>query len=333
MDFGGKRAIFLHGMWRSGSTYVWSRFRELNQTYCYYEPLHPRLGRLHANNIAKDTQDVMEANAHPRMASPYFEEFGPLINRRGVRGYCRRLAYHPYVLTQADEDPLLERHISSLIEIACQMGRRPVLGFNRSCLRLAWLRSRFSAWHLYIDRDPLDILGSYCRHVGQGNYDYFTAWMLTIEKNAKYPIFRPLAERISLRLWPLGRLIKPKRYYPMIIDQLSEGEIYFLVHYMWVVCALHSLSYCDEVLDMNGDNRASITKAIQEQVALPVSFETLKLSAIDESKLSDWQIAVEDEVRSTILQRVPRDFFEGAEVRRKLRKLSPRKAQVLESYL
>ena len=39
-----KKVIFIHGMFRSSSTYFWNKFRTM--AHCYYEPFHPDLARL-----------------------------------------------------------------------------------------------------------------------------------------------------------------------------------------------------------------------------------------------------------------------------------------------
>lgn len=93
-----RSAVFLHGMWRSGSTFLWSRFRESSDAYCFYEPLHHSLSKLTAKRIAQDTVEQITASRHPAMDRPYFAEFAPLIDRKGVRHYQRRLAYDRFAL-------------------------------------------------------------------------------------------------------------------------------------------------------------------------------------------------------------------------------------------
>src|SRR5262249_21846978 len=44
-------AVFLHGGWRCGSTYIWSRFRDCAGTLCFYEPFHEILARCTARKV------------------------------------------------------------------------------------------------------------------------------------------------------------------------------------------------------------------------------------------------------------------------------------------
>ena len=39
------KIIFLHGFWRSSSTYFWNKFRSFDKTISFYEPFHENLDR------------------------------------------------------------------------------------------------------------------------------------------------------------------------------------------------------------------------------------------------------------------------------------------------
>ena len=64
-------------MFRAGSTYMFSKFRENKKFWTYYEPLHHNLVRL-----KKDSLDIFEydenatkAMKHPKLTKPHFYEF------------------------------------------------------------------------------------------------------------------------------------------------------------------------------------------------------------------------------------------------------------------
>ena len=64
-------------MLRSGSTYLFSRLRELDGLYCYYEPMHELVAWPSADVTRLDIEthtDKMEQLRHPEMQSPYFDE-------------------------------------------------------------------------------------------------------------------------------------------------------------------------------------------------------------------------------------------------------------------
>ena len=196
---GRQRPVFLHGMWRSGSTYLWSRFRAAPNACCFYEPLHHGLSKLTRERIERDTAERISGNRHPSLAEPYFAEFAPLIGRRGVRDFHRNLAYDRFVMRPGESHPALERYLSGLIGHAAARNRTPVLGFNRTGLRLAWMKDRFDAFNIYIDREPAAIWASYAAEAAKGNHAFFSMWLLVVEKNAGHPLLAPLVERSGAR--------------------------------------------------------------------------------------------------------------------------------------
>lgn len=260
------RPIFLHGMWRSGSTYLWSRFRTASNTRCFYEPLHHGLAKLTHARIERDTPEQIGANRHPILSTPYFDEFAPLIDRRGVRGYHRSLAYDRYVLSPDQDHTRLERYISGLLAHAAGEGRQAVLGFNRTGLRLAWLRARFDAYHIHIEREPIAIWASYAAEKSKGNHAFFSMWLSILEKNASHPLFAPLIERLQLRPTILDQL-NGKRRRHQVIDAMSEDESYFLIFYLWLACNGHARSECDLLIDTGSAGSARYKKDVAAAIA------------------------------------------------------------------
>lgn len=243
------RPIFLHGAWRSGSTYYWSRFRALPETLCFYEPLHHGLAKLTPKRIGQGDTDAMAALHHPALSRPYFAEYAPLIHRRGVRTYRRSLAYDRFHLDPSEANPALERYIDTLLDQARQTGRRAVLGFNRSCGRVGWLKQRFDAFDIHIDREPASIWGSYAAEQAAGNDTFFSMWLRILEANQSHPLWAPLAERLKPR-GPLARhLTRTRKAHHARIGAMSTEDSYLLVFYAWLATAPTSMTACDLVID------------------------------------------------------------------------------------
>jgi hypothetical protein len=147
--------VFLHGGWRSCSTYVWSKFRALDGALAFYEPFHEALAGLTPQAIAADTAETSNLR-HPRMGAPYMAEFEDLLAvGGGVRGYRPRFAMDSYFMDADDEDPAQEAYVAGLIKHARSQGRTPVLGCCRSLGRAGWLRRRFGGVHITLMRDPI----------------------------------------------------------------------------------------------------------------------------------------------------------------------------------
>lgn len=146
-------AIFLHGGWRCASTYVWSRFRALPSTTCFYEPFSEHLASTRTRRIARDTAHRWDSR-HPPLGTPYRSEYLRLLRplRQGVPGYRERFALARYF---PRDDLAAERsYLSKLIEHASERGTHPVLGFSRSLARAALLKQTLGGYHIVIRRDP-----------------------------------------------------------------------------------------------------------------------------------------------------------------------------------
>jgi hypothetical protein len=148
-------AIFLHGGWRSASTYVWSRFRALPETACFFEPFDERLARCTPKRIGRDTAGSWDSR-HPLLGAPYRQEYLPLlrIGGRGVRGYREQLALARYFPSDQGVGPET-RYLSRLFRHARADGKQVVLGLCRSLARSAALRNSMGGYHIVVRRRPL----------------------------------------------------------------------------------------------------------------------------------------------------------------------------------
>jgi hypothetical protein len=271
------RPVFLHGAWRSGSTYYWSRFREVPTTLCFYEPLHHGLAKLTQERIARGGGDAMAALSHPALSAPYFAEYAPLIRSRGVHGYRSSLAYEHYHLEPDEPHPALHSYIDGLLGHAKRAGKRAVLGFNRSCGRVAWLKRRFGAFDIHIDREPAAIWASYAAERARGNNAFFSMWLRVLEANQEDPLWAPLADRLKPRGTIARRLTKMGPDHRRRIADMDETQGYLLVFYAWLATAPASMAACDLVIDDGLAHLPHYARRLEAQVEAGVGL-TLDLS-------------------------------------------------------
>lgn len=331
------KAIFLHGLWRCGSTYVWTKFRSHNETYCYYEPLQHGLAKLTEERIERVTPKDNDADNHPDTETPKLEEFRPLLQGRGPKGYHRAFCDHSYFLHNKSKSPKLKNYIKNLIDHAEQEGRRPVLGFNRSCLRSGWLNHNFSAYNLHIDRDPIELWHSYHRLLQKGNRTFFSAWMQMVEHNAKSPVFAPLAQEIPLRSGVQKYTSKAKRFYHKALENMSNEETYFMVYYLWAVCTLHSLSYAQDVLDMSrvteGDYTKHISETISANCGLPLDFSDAQRKPLSPKDIIPTHQDIEARVKDLLSSEIISAIQNPQQVQKHIHTLDERKASLLSSLI
>ncbi len=330
-----KAPVFLHGMWRSGSTYIWSRFRACPDTYCFYEPLNYGLNRLTRKRITRDTPERAAANSHPALSQPYFAEYAPLLKfPKGVKAFRKRMSYNNFVLPEDSADNRLRRYISRLIDYATAQNRTPVLGFNASDLRVGWMNRQFRPVSIHISRDPLAVWASYRRFMAEGNYTFFTAWMLIIEKNRYHPLFAPLAAQLHLRRRSKVLTENPKDFYRAALDAMSPADSYRVVFWLWLASTLHALGQCVGFIDMDRAGEPGYAQTCADMVAgkcgLNVTFEDFRAPAAVPDPGFD-HAAIEREVLQSFPAALPIFNRPGAQVN--LHRLAGRKQELISGLL
>ena len=339
LDTQNTTAVFLHGLWRSCTTYMWSRFRASPRAYCYYEPLHEGLVRLNPKRIANGTPDLMKASGHPVMAQPYFAEFTPLLRkRRGVKNYDASFAYDRYILHPDDCHPSLFKYISILINHATQQERIPVLGFNRSAFRMAWLKKHFNSWNLHIDRHPFDVWSSYEACRAKHNPYFFLYSLITLDHNSAHPVFAPLVARLPIRSSWQKLLTKQLHFYCNLIDNLSAEITYFMVFYIWLASCLHALTHSDQVFDMDCVHKdkycAYQTALIRDRCGLDVSFDEARPVHYNRNAFdNNLRQTIENEAISAFPVSEFLPYFDPIRVSTRLTELSEEKADFLSRTL
>ena len=332
---GGEPPVFLHGMWRSGSTYVWSRFRTLPQACCYYEPLHHGLARLTHARIRRDGAVEREGLRHPALEGGYFDEFAPLVGLRGVKRYSPAFAYDRYALTPEDRHEALRRYVAGLVDQAAGTGRQAVLGFNRTGLRMAWLKARFGSRDIHIDRDPARIWGSYVEQMRAGNYAFFVMWLTTVERNIRHPLMEPLADRLGLVRHPRPRDVPPKRFYRAFAESLRPEASFGLVLYLWALTTIHALGAADLVIDMDRaaepGYRGDCMEGVRNRCALAPDFGDMRAAPAAVLPGIDRR-AAEREIAALFPRRASADFSDGWAAHARLPSLTPAKAESLAGF-
>ncbi len=216
------RPIFIHAMWRTGSTYVWKKFRDDPSYRAYLEPLHECLGRNREEVQAASGPATRALLRHPPMDDFYFAEY-PFTPDGGVEYFQKSLSYERYCLGQTEEDEDLRRYIGKLNEYAARHGQRAVFQFNRALLRAGWLAENFFGVHVLLLRSPLGVWKSFksfeagyfqtriCTILGQNQskppIKYLTPWLdFPHEKretiDEEYDCYHSFAGKNEDRLYP-----------------------------------------------------------------------------------------------------------------------------------
>lgn len=298
--------VFLHGAWRCGSTYVWSRFRALPETLSYYEPFSEQLASCTSESILKYTEQAWDSR-HPELATPYFSEYVPMVGSSGVCFYDDRFATQRYFVG-AQQQLLEEDYLGLLCEFALNENKRAVFGFSRSLGRVGAIKRVFDGCHVVLVRDPMQQWLSSRSYREPNRPSYFELQPLMILALAR-PESPAGAMARWLRLPSLAgdsyraQYRSLRRQFRSVDDELSYQA--FIAVYL--LSYMHALLHADLVIDMDllsrsPSYRQSISSAFQERVGLAPDFSdcSLPLHATDALPIAVDRI--HDEVAERVLK-------------------------------
>ena len=182
--------VFIHSLFRSGSTWLFDAFRRAEAGYwCYQEPFHEELRKLSPNPDALLSvhTDMARSMRHPALECPYFYEFHAIREHIGD-------SFQPCISYASFFDPTIcpafDDYTSRLIRHA---QGRPVLQCCRSFGRVAYLRRQYNGVHIHLWRNPWDQWWSYQIH------DYFDASNLAILHACNAPpVINLLRDELSI---------------------------------------------------------------------------------------------------------------------------------------
>ncbi|MBV2133614.1 hypothetical protein KRX52_12505 [Pseudomonas sp. MAP12] len=149
----GLDPIFIHSLFRSGSTYFFNIFRESPEGYwCYQEPLHewPLLCAGNKEGLLDPHVDVAKELRHPELGRPYFYELYEVADK------CLPLLKKEYIYDSyfgGGEEGIGEDYFEALIGEA---KGRPVIQECRTSSRIGTIKKKLGGLHLYLWRNPWD---------------------------------------------------------------------------------------------------------------------------------------------------------------------------------
>lgn len=243
------KAIFLHSLFRAGSTYLFKKFRDNESTWPFYEPLHHDLDRLRKKKLdiwKYNDESISKLMSHPTLSSPHFNEFMYAFKDNGqLPFYNQRYAYHDFI----DPPESLKEYIDNLV-LSAPESTSPVLQFNRTSLRLKWFKKTYpDMMHVFLLRDPFDQFESYVRRGGLGNNIFLALNLIMIAAN---DLFARQDERIDFKeKHHINRIIqeamlKSKEY------TLNQHFEFFL--HIWIKSLIDAVDTSVVIADMDKMN-------------------------------------------------------------------------------
>lgn len=249
-----KKVIFLHSMFRTGSSYLWSKFSENFNVRCYYEPFHETLSGLTLESIEKYEEET--GQYHARLGyKNYWSNYKSVLNPiKGVNLYDKYFAYSNY--TDNTELTGQFKYIEKLIEKASSVDLRPVFQFNRSALRQRWFKYRFpQSVNFYIFREPLSQFNSfYESYEKSGKKGFLRTQLAYVDHNLDSECYRGLKHFIDMPNLNLDRNVAIPVYfskYDEVIKRFNERELFFIFYWDWIVSLLQALRNDIDLINMS----------------------------------------------------------------------------------
>lgn len=299
-----RKIIFIHSLFRTGSTYFWSLFKKDKNSVSYYEPLNEQL----LGDLSKIDSEIIETNRHSGLVDDYFYEYLDMeCNKKYLNN---KLILEEFC--EVKSEIRLKKYIDCLL--FSNDAKIKVLQFNRTSLRSSWFSSNYKdSVNLYIYRRCLDQWRSILDQYKAGNYYFLCVNLLCISKNIESKYFLPLSDIFHCPDIPTyvgdNEMRCFEHDYNFIynyVPYLTIEEHYLVHYYLWKISLLYNSKKCIFCVDMTklNDNkcyRKEISSYFYDKFGCKLSFEDMVLPnyesyCIDIAKIREIEDIVDREI-------------------------------------
>ena len=305
-----KQPVFIHSLFRTGSTYLWNKLRQYKRYLCYYEPLHQDYAQmsLESPDPWKFDSDLSSRMHFPALKNSLTFEYHSLLkpDTIGLPLFLNSFSFDEY--SKNSHNPDLKSYIDSLLANAGD--RIPVLQFNRSALRIPWFKNHYpDALHLYLVRNPRDQFQSYFAMMQDNDLDIFLIMdQLIAGKNHDKGKFKLLATKI-----PLIRFNHSSFYYECLVYKVinrcfSDWERYLIFYFLWFYALFENVRHADFVfsLDLLSSDlgyRNKVSQYFEESHIPGLDFQDAAITRYPKQNLQPKSMSeIEKTVRALFLQ-------------------------------
>lgn len=307
-----KKPIFIHSLFRTGSTYVWNKFRQDDRYSCYYEPFNQFLSEISTERAyiwAYDSKATDEVR-HPRITKNHLFEYKKLIKpgQKGIPFFKKSFSFDDYC--KNDSNPGMKRYIDNLIHTAEAEGKTPVLQFNRSAFKIKWFKRYFpGSINIYLARNSHDQWHSYISMLEENSLDIFLIMdVLTAGINRNNQYFKRLGSYVHLVEFHSEKFYNEELIYRALLDVYSYDELYHIFYFIWLTALWESACHSDILIaiDLVSSDKLynkKIIELLNKNNIEGIDFSDAKSSHYTEYKLESKKMEeIEGMVKSSIFQ-------------------------------
>ena len=227
-----KSPIFVHSLWRSGSTYIFDVFRRADSYWCYQEPIHEfvLMNASHPETLLEIADEAAKALHHPPLDKPYFYELYT-IHFAWKDVITKKIIYDEYFASECSNE--LINYLNVLIDNA---RGTPVIQECRTSSRIGAIKDAVGGRHIYLWRNPWDQWWSFKIN------DYFDKALLMV-LNAENPpvIIQKLLKEIDVLPFHHENINKEFEYYDKA--RLSAKDSYSAFYTIWLLGLLEGIEH------------------------------------------------------------------------------------------
>jgi hypothetical protein len=264
-----KSPIFIHSLFRAGSTYFFSVFeRAGTEFYCLQEPLHEW-----AVAALQDPEKLEAFGAssqigirHPVLKRPYFRSLHGIWER--VSPHLQAKAVYQDYFDRSAEQPALA-YWEALIEQASTKGR-PVIQECRSSGRIGCLRQQLGGEHIYLLRNPWDQWWSL-----QVNSYFEAAIQMIVAADNPPASLLAIRERVVFVAPDCQDIAEQLLQFQQA--PIAAEDSYLLFYTLWCLAFKEAREHAQIVADMDelswsGENRQALAHQLAERSITGVDF-------------------------------------------------------------
>lgn len=245
--------VFVHSLFRSGSTYFYNVLKRSGNFHVYHEPMHEVVASLaNAWEEHDGRRDQLKSTLrHDFLVGGYFDEFFHLLPSI-KKAFSTEFSYDCYFMEARDQAPKLKGYIDLLVGGAL---KTPVLQCTRTSGRIGWLKENYASKHIFLLRNPWDQWYSYKVDT------YIATTPRIIYSQINVPAVLSAVFDASGAAPLIGGDTQEKVAWGFD-HPLSFNEDYFLFFGLWLHSFICGEKICDVFIDMDA---LSSSEVYQEQ--------------------------------------------------------------------
>lgn len=267
------KPIFIHSLFRAGSTYLYDVFRRSSAGYwCYQEPLHEiALAAKADRSVLTVEQDLkkMILLRHPALERPYFYELSEVADQC-LDELSAGAIYDAYFCSEAEQ--IGAKYLRSL----CVAARgRPVIQECRTSSRIGAIKDSIGGTQIYLWRNPFDQWWSY--QVAE----YFPATTQLIINATKVPnVIERLRAEIAFQQITNDGPHKQFEWFER--NRLKPDDSYLAFYILWMLGLIEGLRKADivvsiDLLSNSEEYRTSILSQLAQFGIGSIDFATCEI--------------------------------------------------------